>query len=537
MCRCRKPDCRCRPTRGLRTALTVLGLTLLTALGLTVGLPTEAQAVNTCNSTLAVDYTAGPNFGIVGDNYRVKLTLGTGSITGGTEMTIGAVNFSLDCTNTTTGNNPCTDETTKIKFVGNIGDVSAGCVDTNGAAVGVVTAHTTNSDSPNLVTFTFVDGSNSATSLVLPANTTLAQQCNFQFDVQIEALSGDGTPGLIEEQTNLAPGNASCDNGLGTSQVQSGSIPTCQVCDDTNACTSDVCNQTNNTCTFTPTGTCNDSNACTSDACNPATGQCTFTPTDFSNTCINPSFAPGGQGDVLDGCAILQLGGNQVSITGPSPGIDGDICVGPGGKLSESISSPGTIHGNVRLDQDATFNGRDSKVTGTVGSDDLSGEIQECKDIAAAAAANIPNGTCDQLFTSGLTGPVTISATKTGENIICVQGDVKGSGNDHSISFSGAGGNTFLVYITGKVALSGGADILVDGITPADLLLVVGKDVATSGGGGGANCCAAVIEGSVFAVNGKVALAPGQILGKICAGGSISLVSGSELVCQNVCIP
>src|SRR6059036_2085860 len=64
--------------------------------------------------------------------------------------------------------------------------------------------------------------------------------------------------------------------------------------------------------------------------------------------------------------------------------------------------------------------------------------------------------------------------------------------------------------------------------SPANLLLNVGKDVSTSGGGGGANCCNAVIQGNVFAVNGKVALAPGLILGKICAGGDISLVSGSS---------
>src|SRR5206468_281800 len=88
-----------------------------------------------------------------------------------------------------------------------------------------------------------------------------------------------------------------------------------------------------------------------------------------------------------------------------------------------------------------------------------------------------------------------------------------------------------------KVSLSGGADILTDAGS-ANLLLNVGKDVTTSGGGGGANCCDAVIEGNILAVNGKVSLTPGLVQGKICAGGDISIVSGSSVVCEEqICVP
>jgi len=237
----------------------------------------------------------------------------------------------------------------------------------------------------------------------------------------------------------------------------------------------------------------------------------------------------------IDECVILQLGGHKVSITGPSPGIDGDICVGPGGTLSESFSSPGTVHGKARLaGGPSSFNGRVSKFTGGVlFNQDLSAEIADCTQDAATLAAL----GCDQTFAK-LTGSVTVNANKDGQNVICVTGDVIGSGDSKSITFSTFGHSnvTFAVNIGGKVALSGGADILTDAGS-ANLLLNVGKDVATSGGGGGANCCKAVIQGSILAVNGKVALAPGLVEGKICAGGDISLVSGSSVVCEQICVP
>jgi hypothetical protein len=59
-------------------------------------------------------------------------------------------------------------------------------------------------------------------------------------------------------------------------------------CNDTNACTSDVCDPATGQCVFTNTVTCDDNNACTDDVCDPATGQCVFTPND------NPLCAPVG---------------------------------------------------------------------------------------------------------------------------------------------------------------------------------------------------------------------------------------------------
>jgi hypothetical protein len=111
----------------------------------------------------------------------------------------------------------------------------------------------------------------------------------------ILARSDDNTPNTIDTGTRLAVGDATCDNTLQPNVSQPGAIPLCQVCNDTNACTTDTCNQANNTCAFTPTGTCDDTNACTSDACNPANGACTFTPTgtcNDNNTCTDDACNP-----------------------------------------------------------------------------------------------------------------------------------------------------------------------------------------------------------------------------------------------------
>jgi len=74
--------------RGLSTAGVVLGL-----LG---GVPSIAAA-KTCNGLLTIDYVAGPNFPRPGDVVRVRLTLGTGSIQGGTKLTVNRLRFDLDC--------------------------------------------------------------------------------------------------------------------------------------------------------------------------------------------------------------------------------------------------------------------------------------------------------------------------------------------------------------------------------------------------------------------------------------------------------
>ncbi len=159
--RCRRSGLVRGPLNSLGSiglALVLVGLTL--ALG--VALPTQAGAQPaSCNGALQIGYTSGVSFAIPGptanaDNtYRVELTLGAGQIQNGTAMLISGVNFGLDCTQGTVGNIPCTSDTNKISFLGNVGNIAAGCQNANGEAVNVVTTHAAPSATPNEVAFTF----------------------------------------------------------------------------------------------------------------------------------------------------------------------------------------------------------------------------------------------------------------------------------------------------------------------------------------------------------------------------------------------
>src|SRR5207237_2882162 len=87
-------------------------------LGLVAGAPSVLLAARTCNGLLTIDYVAGPNFARPGDVVRVRLTLGTGSIQGGTKLTVNRLRFDLDCNSNFTLGIPCTDEGPIIEYEG-----------------------------------------------------------------------------------------------------------------------------------------------------------------------------------------------------------------------------------------------------------------------------------------------------------------------------------------------------------------------------------------------------------------------------------
>src|SRR5439155_1393016 len=105
--------------------------------------------------------------------------------------------------------------------------------------------------------------------------------CTLEFDITRVGNSADSTPNLAEEVTgyNSSQNDGQCNNGLASSNAQSGSIPLCPACDDQNACTTESCNNSTGQCETTSTVTCNDNNACTTESCNTASGQCQTTST------------------------------------------------------------------------------------------------------------------------------------------------------------------------------------------------------------------------------------------------------------------
>jgi hypothetical protein len=225
-------------------------------LGLTAALPTAVEAVNTCNTFAAIDYTAGPNFGLQGDTYRVKLSLFTGSVTGGTKVTVDRVRFNLDCTNGTAGQLACTDLGAIISYTGDA-TITTDC------PTGWTTANAANSTSPNQVVLT------ASTPFDIPANTGSPSVpfCEVEFDVKIANLPSPAqtsvaqTAGFDQTQSDGA-----CDNTLKATGTQSGSINLCPTCTN-EECNTVSCNQAAGTCTvITPS---NEGNACTGAAGTP----------------------------------------------------------------------------------------------------------------------------------------------------------------------------------------------------------------------------------------------------------------------------
>src|SRR5262245_20536881 len=299
-------------SRTLGRSIRVFSLALFLV---SLALPTGVLAVNTCNGLFAIDYVAGPNFAIPGSVIRVRLTLGTASIQGGTELTINRLRFDLDCNDNFALGVPCTDEGAVVEYEGD-GTITTTC--------GVVwsTGHAISS-APNEVVFTPVP------TVMIPANTAIPPGfCNVEFDVKVLMNSVDSAPNDIQETTGYlaSQGDAMCDNGLSSSSTQSSSIPLCPNCDLGSACSMDSCNQDTGQCIHTPKQDstpcpdtdgdlctipgCNgtigsaggailgcdqhhntvicppDGNPCTNDArCNPSTGQCEYPNTQFSTPC------------------------------------------------------------------------------------------------------------------------------------------------------------------------------------------------------------------------------------------------------------
>src|SRR5947199_2498355 len=243
----------------MRVRILLLGLL---AIAVSAAAPGVAHAVNTCNGLITIDYVAGPDFALPGDVVRVKLTLGTGSIQGGTKLNVNRLRFDLDCNSNFTLGIPCTDEGMIVEYEGDSTITSTcGVTWTTGHAV---------SDTPNEVVFT------PSSPVMIPANQTIPPGfCALEFDVKVLARSTDGTPNEIEEVTGYlaAQNDARCDNNLTSTWQQSSSIPLCPDCNDNIECSQDMCDQSTGMCSHTPVAdstpcTDTDNNACTTAGCN-----------------------------------------------------------------------------------------------------------------------------------------------------------------------------------------------------------------------------------------------------------------------------
>src|SRR5262249_44592225 len=150
---------------------------------------TAAVADDTCNGLIHIAYVNAPPVSDIGDVVDVKITFGTGSIQGGTKLTLKSLRFDLDCNANFALTPPCTDEGAKIEYEGD-SFISTDCgggvtFTSNVAAGGSVTNELILTASP---------------ALDIPADVpTLPGFCSVTFRVKVLAPSMDITPDAIEE--------------------------------------------------------------------------------------------------------------------------------------------------------------------------------------------------------------------------------------------------------------------------------------------------------------------------------------------------
>jgi parallel beta-helix repeat protein len=251
----------------------------LLAVAAVAGGPPTARAANTCNAFLEIGYGAMQPFSLPGDTVRVAITLGSGSVQGGSQVVVNRVRFDLDCDADSPLGLNCVDDGAVVTFAGDT-TITSDCVDDQGA----LAFSSSQGISPNQILLT------PSRPVVIPANTL--GFCSLEFDVVVAARSNDSTDDRIEQVAGFSAGqrDARCDNNLASAGSQSAAITLCPGCDDGDGCTTDTCNQQSGECTNTPRD-CDDGNACTTDRCDSSTGECVNDDT-VSPTCSDDVCAP-----------------------------------------------------------------------------------------------------------------------------------------------------------------------------------------------------------------------------------------------------
>jgi choice-of-anchor A domain-containing protein len=263
-----------------------------------------------------------------------------------------------------------------------------------------------------------------------------------------------------------------------------------------------------------------DSNACTTAGCN-GQGVCdqSHMVNPGSSNCANPIV-----GAATD-CSVLELDGGSVSITGPS-GVVGDICIGPGGKLT---MTGGSFTTNVRLDASATFTQSGGGSRGTTFQPvDLSPEIG-----GANTAVTTAGGLNCDLNLGTISSNTTITATAN-PTVACVD-NINLSGGK-VVTLAGATGTSLIIRVTGAVNLSGSSKLIISansGLQPKNVLYdLVGSGPAFTVTGGGQ------IDGTILAPHRDVKLSVVKVNGEVISAQNITIVSGAAVKCPpSPCVP
>ncbi len=196
---------------------TTAGRLGLASLAFTVALPAVGPAQLTCHTDVGITIApAGPV--PIGGTATVMLTLGTGSIQGGSVVTINRVRYELDCSTNDALRIPCTDQGDIFSYLGDsyISSTCAGVTWSSNAPAG--------GNVPNEIVFT------ASPPMNFPAD---ASPCTLSFAVGLD--NGEATTGSTSDRTPLlaeavagfstVDTDAACDNGLVSAGMDAVGIP------------------------------------------------------------------------------------------------------------------------------------------------------------------------------------------------------------------------------------------------------------------------------------------------------------------------
>ncbi len=168
---------------------------------------------------------------------------------------------------------------------------------------------------------------------------------------------------------------------------------------------------------------------------------------------------------------------NTVNNTGGTSTVTGDVGVGPGGELDMQGGSK--VTGTVFVDQTGNVVlGGGSTVGGTV-VQSMSQAVSDAIAASTAFAAATPNQT---IAAATVNAGGTSFSNPGGTEIVKITGNVDLEGS-HTLTFTGAANDHYVVDVTGGLKLGGSSKILLSGgITPSDLIFNIEENNASVNG-------------------------------------------------------
>src|SRR5437773_3431114 len=455
------------------------------ALVLVVGFVSTAHAQD-CNGALNITIPSpkavpptGPYLN-VGDSTTVKLNLGSGSITGGTQITLRRLRYELDCNHLFALGVPCTDQGTIMSYDFTQTVASGGALVQCQGRTWTATA----GSSANEVIFT------PDTPIVLPpeqsASPTL-DNCFISFKVKLESLEPSSGPNADDttEKVEVVAGfstvltsghaDAECDNGGASGVTQSSGIFTCP------SCTVDQCNlgcdTTTGTCTpqqaSTPCGD-TDGNTCTTAGCELSAGLGVCVQTHLFAENSTPCADSDGNACTTAGCNGQGVcDQNHSSKVCPPADQCNKGCDTTSGQCTPQASTPCTdSDGNTCTTAGCEVSTTNSELGVCVQTHMFASNSTPCADSdnnACTTAGCNGQGTCDQTHmviqsTSNCANPIVGAATdctvlELDGSKVDITGPPGGIVGDICIGPNGHLSITGGEFVTGNVRLASGATL------------------------------------------------------------------------------